>query len=217
MKRFFTLVLLTFALPIFAQVEIQEKNVNIDGSKNGFVITIPYATADLAEKELKDELKSWKGNYDGGKTIFVDDCKLKEMGDNTFDVFARVEENPDGGAIVYVAIDLGGAFMSSGEHGAQFKVIEGKLYKYGVKTAKSAVDDEIKEEEKVLKEREKELGDLEKDQEKMEKEIEDYKKKIEENEKAIEESKKKQEEKKSEIKEQEEKVGEVTKKKEAIK
>lgn len=217
MKITTSLLALFTAVTINAQVKVEEKSVNIDGSKNGFYVTIPFASEKQAENALKDELKDWKGKYQTKGFIFVDDCSLKDMGDNTFDVYAKVEANPDGGAFVSVAIDLGGAFLNSGEHGAQFKYIQGRLQSYGVKAAKSAVEDEIKAEEDILKTKQKELSDLESDQAKKEKEIEDYKKKIEENEKAIEESKKNQETKKGEIKEQEVKVQEVIKKKEAIK
>lgn len=217
MKKLFTLFIALITIGSYAQVDVKEKNVNIDGSKNGFYISIPYGDKKQIEKELKNELKSWKGNYKDGSFIFVDDCKLKDVGDNTFDVYAKVEENPDGGAFVSVAIDMGGAYMNSGEHGAEFKAMETRLYNFGVSSAKSVVDDEIKVEEDVLKEKEKELSDSEKEQEKMEKEIEDYKKKIEENEKAIEEAKKNQETKKEEIKEQENVLEAAKKKKEAVK
>lgn len=217
MKKLATLFIALFAISAFAQVSVEEKKVNIDGSKEGFYVSIPYGTQKQIEKELKDELKSWKGKFSSKDYIFVDDCKLKEMGKNTFDVFAKVEENPDGGAFVSLAVDLGGAFLNSGEHAAQAKVINGRLHNFGIKAAKSVVDEEIKEEEKMLKERQKELEDLEKEQEKLEKEIEDYEKKIEDNKKAIEEAKKNQESKKGEIAEQEEKVKAVVKKKEAVK
>ena len=146
--------------------------------------------------------------------MFADDCKMKDMGDNTFDAYGTVEENGEEGVFVLVAIDLGGAYLNSGEHGDQFKVMEKILQKWAIDVAKEVVGEEIKEEEKVLKDKEKELEDLEKEQEKLEKEIEDYKKKIEENEKAIEESKKAQEEQKEKIKEQQG-VVEATKKKQS--
>ncbi len=217
MKKITTLIIALMTFGAFAQVSVEEKKVNIDGTKEGFYVSIPYGTLKQIEKELKDELKDWKGKYKGGSFVFVDDCKLKEMGKNTFDVYAKVEENGDGGAFVSVAIDLGGAFLNSGEHSAQAKVINARLQKFGVKAAKSVVDEEIKAEEKALKERQKELEDLEKEEEKMKKAIEDYKKKIEETEKSIEEGKKSQESKKGEITEQEEKVKAVIKKKEAVK
>ena len=87
----------------------------------------------------------------------MDDCKLKEMGKNTFDVYAKVEENPDGGAYVSVAIDLGGAYLNSAGDAKKAKYIQAKLQKFGVTAAKNVVDEEIKEEEKALKERQKEL------------------------------------------------------------
>lgn len=206
MKKTITLLLTLLALQSFGQVTVEEKKVNVDGTKNGFYVSVPYGDQKSLEKALKDELKSWKGKYSEKGFVFVDDCKLKEMGDNTFDVYAKVEANPDGGGNISVAIDLGGAILSSNEHPAQAKVINGKLHKFGVKAAKGVVDEEIKEEEKILKEKNKELEDLEKEQEKLEKEIEDYKKKIEDNKKEIEEAKKNQEAKKEEIKTQEEKV-----------
>ena len=217
MKKLSLLFISLFTLSAFAQVSVEEKKVNIDGSKNGFYVSIPYGTAKDIEKELKEELKDWKGKFSNKDYIFADNCKLKEMGKNTFDVFAKVEENPDGGAFVSVAVDLGGAFLNSNEHSAQAKIINARLHKFGVKAAKSVVDGEIKAEEKLLKDRQGELKDLEKEQEKKEKEIEDFKKKIAENEKAIEELKKNQESKNDEIKDQEEKLKKVEQKKEAVK
>lgn len=217
MKTIFTLAIAFISIASFAQIKVSEKNVNIEGNKDGFFIEIPYGTSKQVDKALKKELKSWKGNYKGGKYHFVDDSKNKKMGDNTFDVYAICEENSDGGGNISVAIDLGGAFLNSGMHSDQFKLMEGILYEFAVKIAKDVVQEEVDEQEKILKTREKELSDLEKEQEKMEKEIEDFKKKIEQNEKAIEESKKNQETKKEEIKTQQGVVQEVIKKKEAVK
>jgi len=217
MKKTLTLLLALITISSFAQVTVEEKKVSIEGPKNGFYVSIPYGDQKIIEKALKDELKSWKGKYSDKKFIFVDDCELKEMGDNTFDVYAKVEENPEGGGFVSIAIDLGGAILNSSEHPSQAKAIDARLHKFGVKTAKDVINDEIKEEEKILKERDKELKDLEKDQKKLEDDIEDLKKQIEKNKEAIEESKKAQEAKKEEIKKQKEKVKATEKKKNAVK
>ncbi len=217
MKKITTLFLALMAVSTFSQVTVKEEKVNIGGNKDGFTVDIPYGDVKQIEKALKDELKDWKGKYSDKDYIFADDCKLKEMGKNTFDVFAKVVEKPEGGAIVSVAVDLGGAFLNSKDHNDKSKVMQTKLKKFGVSTAKNVVDEEVKEQEKVLKEREKELADLEDEQKKMEKEIEDYKKKIEESEKSIEESKKAQGDKKAEIKAQEAVVKKTVEKKEAVK
>ena len=219
MKKIFTLALSFIAFQAFSQeVLIKETNVNIDGSKNGFEISIPYADKKTAEKELKDLFKSWKGSFSDKKGVMKsDDCKNKKMGENTFDVYGTVVEKGEEGSTVFIAVDLGGAYLSSKDHSNQFKVMEGELKTWAIKTATVYVQEIEKQEEKKLKDQQKELEDLEKDQAKMEQEIEDYKKKIEENEKAIEQSKKDQETKKEEIKTQEGVLQEVIQKKERIK
>lgn len=220
MKTISTLALMLLAISSFSQIKMNEKSVNIDGmesSKSGFFIEIPYGTAKQVEKALKKELKGWKGNFKGGKTFFVDDVKNKKMGDNTFDAYAKCEENSDGGGNISIAIDLGGAYLNSSEHGSQFKIMEGIIYEFAVNIAKDVIQDEIDHENGVLKAKEKELSDMEKDVKDWEKEIEEMKKKIAENEAAIEESKKDQEGKKEEIKAQEGVVSAVQKKKEAVK
>lgn len=218
MKKILSLAAICLSLTSFSQVGVKETNVNIDGGKNGFEIEIPYADKKTTEGELKELFKSWKGSFSEKKGIMKsDDCKNKDMGENTFDVFGTVVENGEDGSKALIAVDLGGAYLSSSEHASQFKVMESILKTWGVKTAQVFVEEIVKTEEKLLKDKEKELEDLEKEQEKMEKENEDYKKKIEENEKAIEDSKKGQEEKKTEIKTQEGVVQEVVKKKEGIK
>ncbi len=217
MKKLTAFLLTLLTISAISQVSVEEKKVAIDGTKDGFYVNIPYGTKSQIEKELKEELKSWGGKYSESDYIFVQTCKLKDMGKKTFDVYALVSENADGGAVVLIAIDLGGAFLNSTEHADQAKVMHSKLHDFGVLAAKNVVNEEIKAEKKMLEERQKELADLEKDQAKLEGEIEDYKKKIAENEKAIEESKKNQETKKEEIKAQEGKVKVVEAKKEAVK
>ena len=137
MKKIFTLALTFMAFTSFSQeVLIKETNVNIDGSKNGFQISIPYADKKTTEKELKDLFKSWKGSFSSKKDVMkADDCKDKAMGENTFDVFGTVQENGDEGSTVFVAVDLGGAYLSSKEHANQFKVMEGDLKIWAIKTA----------------------------------------------------------------------------------
>ena len=149
MKKLTTLFIALFAIGAYAQVEVDEKNENIDGTKSGFVVSIPYGTQKQIEKELKDELKDWKGKFSNKGFIFADDCKLKEMGKNSFDVFARVDENPEGGAYVSIAIDLGGAHLTSKHHNDQVKVIRACLQKFGINAAKNVVGEEVKTEEKI--------------------------------------------------------------------
>jgi hypothetical protein len=217
MKTIFTLVIALLSVTAFSQIKVEGKTVSVNGSHPGFEITIPYGDKKMIEKELKSELKSWKGNYKSGELIFVDDCKLKEMGKNTFDVYAKVRDITEGGAVVSVAIDLGGNYLSSNEHGSQYKIIEARLYKFGVKAAKNVVAEDVKAEEKLLKEKEGELSDLKKEKEKKEKEITDYEAKIKKNQEDILANEASQGDKTIEITTQKEKVVQTIKKKEAIK
>jgi hypothetical protein len=218
MRKLSVFLLVFTSLSGFSQVSVEEKKVNVDGTTHdGFYVSIPYGTLKELEKSVKEELKGWDGKVKDGDFIFADDCKLKEMGKNTFDVYAKLEANPTGGAFLSVTIDLGGAFLNSNEHGAQAKVMNTRLHNLGITVAKNAVGEEVKLEEKALKDRQKELEDLLAEQAKLEKEIEDYKKRITENEKAIEVAKSNQETKKGEITAQEEKLKAVEQKKEAIK
>lgn len=217
MKKILLLFTALLSFTAFSQITIDEKKVNIDGSKEGFYITIPYGDVKTMENEFKNELKGWKGKISTKGFLFADDCSLKEMGDNTFDVYAKVEENPKGGVFISVAIDLGGAFLSSNEHSDKAKIIESKLNKFAVKASKNLMNDEVKTEGKALKASEKVLSDLEKEQKKLEKEVDDYKKKIKENEQKISDSKAAQDKQKSAIKEQAEKLKSVEKKKASVK
>ena len=217
MKTIFTLVIAMLSVTAFSQIKVDGKTVNVNGSHPGFEVSIPYGNKKMIEKELKNELKSWKGNYSGGDLIFVDDCKLKEMGKNTFDVYAKVMDIGEGGATVSIAIDLGGTYLSASEHSSQYKIIEARLYKFGVKAAKSVVAEDIKTEEKLLKEKEGELSNLKKEKEKKEKEIADYESKIKNNQEDIKANETSQGDKESEITAQKEKVSKAIKKKDAIK
>lgn len=58
MKKTVTLLLALLTLNNFAQVTVEEKKVNIDGPKNGFLLSVPYGDQKSLEKALKDELKS---------------------------------------------------------------------------------------------------------------------------------------------------------------
>ncbi len=217
MKTIFTLVIALLSATVFSQIKVEGKTVHIDGRKPGFEVTIPYGDKKMIEKELKNELKSWKGSYKSDGSIFVDDCKLKEMGQNTFDVYAKVMETGEDGATIFVAVDLGGSYLSPSEHSPQYKVIESKLYKFGVIAAKNVIAQDIKVEEKLLKERENELITLKKEKEKKEKEIADCEAKIKKNQEEIEVNETSQIDKEKEIEAQKEKVAETIEKKEAIK
>ena len=215
------------AMGATAQISIKVSETNEsynNGSHNSLVVTVYEQEAKEVEKLFKSELKKMKGKVSSKKELFADDCELKDMGENTFDVYAKVTPRKDGEVEVAMAVDLGGAYLNSRDHSDKYKVMEGVMHEFGVSATKAAIGNEMKDQEKVLAGYEKEQKDLEKDKERLEKSIEDNEKRIEQAKKDIEQAKKdieqnksEQEMKKASIKEQTARVADVKKKMDAVK
>jgi len=216
MKQFLTLLLTGISVGLFAQNEVkvsEETQPFSVGSKNSIVVTIPYGKTDIAEKALKSELKDWNGKYNSSKGEYTTmQASFKAMGPKAFDAYARIISTGDV-VKVAVAVDLGGAYLTSREHKAQYDAMVDRLKAFAIKTGKECVAEELKAEQKVLSTLEKEQKDLEKEKESMLKSIEDYKKKISETENKIGENTSNQSKKKEEITKQTEKISAVDKKK----
>lgn len=221
MKKIFTLIALaTFGISAMAQkIEVRESNENLGGGNNNSltVNVVAKSKGDVEDamrsffKDLDGKTSSSKGEYKG------DDCKIKAMGENTFDIYGKVEEVKGEGFKMMIAVDLGGAFMSSSQHKDQYKVIKEKVYDLAVKIQKNAIGSDLKDAEKLLEKMEDQQKDLEKDKKNLEGDIEDYKKKIADAEKKIKENESAQEKKKEEIGGQKKVVEGVKKKMEAVK
>lgn len=194
-------------LNLFAQkVEVSEKSHDFDGvQRNAIEVVIPYGTTKEGEKVLKDELKDWKGKYSSKKdVVFVDDAYLKkDIGENTFDVYATVVDKGNDQVSVVISIDLGGAHLSSSMHPEQYKIIETKMRSWGVEAAKEIMLERIKDEEKVLSNLEKDLENLQNKKEKIVKDVADANANIAAAEATIEHTDKDSEDGKKEIKKQE--------------
>lgn len=208
----FTLV----GLALFAQntVTVSEENTNFSvGSKNSIVVNIPYGSMDVIEKALKSELKDWDGKYNSSKGEYTSmQARLKEMGDKPFDAYAKIITSDDVIKVAF-AIDLGGAFMTSSHHSAQFNEMRAVVKKFAIETAMECVEEDLRVETKKLEVAEKDQKDLEKEKENLLNSIDDYRKRISEAEKKIEQNMTNQSNKKSEISTQAQKVKEIEKKK----
>ena len=202
MKNLFTLGMLVIASVAFSQdkITIKEEVVAIDGtSRNSLTVVLSGSNNDDAKKAWKKRLKDLKGKVSDKTMIFGDDCKLKEMGDNSFDVYSLVEEATDEGVRLVVAFDLGGAYLSTAAHPDKYPAAEKLLYSFAVEQAKSAVTGQIESNQKILKGFEKALGGLEKEKAGHESDIKDAEKKIAEAKSAIEKNIANQSNKKTEI------------------
>lgn len=168
------------------KISVNEETASIDGtSRNCLTAIIPGGEVSGINKALKKELKDLKGKVSDKKFLFADDCETKSMGDNSFDVYAVVQDAGDAGAKVVVAFDLGGAYANSKDHPDRFSSAQKIVRDFAVEQTKESIKAESKAAEKLLGSMEKDLAGLEKDKSKLESDIEDYKKKILEAQEAI--------------------------------
>ena len=165
MKNLFTLILLAATSIASAQnkIVVTESMVAIDGtSRNSMTVIIEDANTDAVKKAWKKQLKELKGKVSDKTIIFGDDCKLKEMGDNTFDVYSLVENAIDEGVRLVVAFDLGGAYLSTANHPNLYPAAEKIVYGFALAQAKAVILKAIESSKKVLSGLEKILVDWKK-------------------------------------------------------
>ena len=221
MRILFILFSFTFCFSTtFSQYKIgvSEKSVGFEsGNHNAFTVIVYECSSKDVEKHWKKEMKDMKANVSSKKNEMKgDDAKIKDMGENTFDIYAITNET-DNGIELSVAYDLGGAFLSSGQHAEQSKIIKDLMYDFAVKSTKEGIRGILKKEEGVQHHLEKEHESLVKNKEKLEKDIENWEKSIEKAKKDIEQNKKDQDDKKKEIEAQSKVVEEVKAKEKAVK
>jgi hypothetical protein len=181
MKNIFLFSAILFSSFAFGQkaISVTEAEEQINNSKyNSLSVMVYSGNVDDVKKAWKKQLKEMKGKVSDKKVLFADDCELKAMGDNSFDVYSRLEEVSTEGVRLIVAVDLGGAYLSSVAHGDKFKAMRDVIYNFGVAQNKAVVGVEIEAQNKVLSGLEKELADLEKQNQKLDKDLADYKEKI---------------------------------------
>lgn len=183
MKNTLILALLLIGSTAFAQKDIvimEGASAFSTGSQNALYFTIYNGNIKELTKAWEKELKGWKGKVGGKGEIFVDDCKVKSMGDNTFDVYSKIEDVLGEGTRVWTAFDLGAAYLSSTAHPDRHNAARLLLYNFAVEQTKEVVKAEIGVAQKLLSDRESELAALVKKQQKLESDIASYLKQIEE-------------------------------------
>ncbi len=193
MKKFTVLALLmVFGISAsFAQFIEEGIQLMSQGSYNSLSMELPKtgqkdvqkAWEKFASKTLKGKTKYDKKSGE----IFTDNAKYKSLSNNDFDVYARVVASGTS-SIITVWYDLGGAFLHSEQHPAEFKVVEKQLYEFALIVARDMLEDEIKAEEKAMKKLESDLKKLGKEKEGYEQDIEKAKETIIAREKDIDQN-----------------------------
>jgi len=209
-KKVLTLMILaTLGYNAMAQVKAtmkEEMRSNSKGSFSCIVMDFPATSYDKVKDSWNSFIKEYKGKTDytkKDKEFFTDDASIKDMSENTVDIYARLTDREDKGSEFAVWFNLGVNYLSQKDFPSK-------------KLSADVLEDQLKEEEKKMKKIEDELKDFEKEESKRKSDIEDYKatiKKMEDNIKKAEDDIKKaienQGTKKTELSDQKKKVTEV--------
>jgi len=217
MKTYVIIIaVIIFNTVLFAQkIKVQETSENIGGGTHNALSVTLYG---VSPSDAEDAFKSFMKKYDGKKSskdgaIFIDHAMVKEISNNTIDIYGKALGKKDDKEIIFViAFDLGGSFLNSSEHKAQYVIAERIVKEFAIKTTKDAIEGELKAAQKLQSKMEDQQKSLEKDKSDLESDIENYKSKIKKAEDDIVKNKADQEKKKAEIEAQKKAVEEVQKK-----
>lgn len=214
MKKIFLMLFVITTVTCFGQrkIKIHEEREKIaNGTNNALVATIYESTPDAIEKSWKQLMKGYDAKVSNKKEIFADDALIKDMSVNTCDIYAFTRKINDDETELVVAVDLGGAYLSSSEHSSKYKIMEKILKDFAVEASSDAIKEKLKSSQKVLDVLTKDNDNLIRDKEHLEKQIEDYKQKIADNEKSIEKNTSQQADKQKEIENQKTIIQEIEK------
>jgi hypothetical protein len=219
MKHIVIAILAFLSVSTYAQkIKVEEEKANLGGGKNpALSVTIYEASEDDINSGWKSIMKSYSGKVttkDQGH--MADNVVVKELSNNTCDVYYKVEKINEKEHKLIISVNLGGAFMSPSEHAAQTAYWKKVMQEFASKTSKEAVASELKDSQKVLSKLQSTQHGLEKDQESLKKDIENYKTKIKQAEEDIAKNNTDMGKKKTEIEAQQKVVDGYQKKKDAI-
>ena len=221
-KKYLSLAfVLAGAMALAQEVKVKETSESFfNGSHNAFVTTVYIEDLSKVQKEWKSKMKDfgYSNSDDKGKEYFFDNVKFKDLSNNTMDVYAKFEELKGEKSVrVYIAIDMGGDYVSGGAHGKEADYMKKLMQEWAIKVSKDFVEDQWKEQNKALLKLQDKQKDLEKDNKNLDGDIKNYEEKIKKAKEDIEKNKKDIETKKTEIEAQKKVTDDVKKKLDSIK
>lgn|ERR1700752_1181584 len=221
-KQILTIAVAISSLQLFAQdVKVRESNESFsNGNHNSLTVTLYVTDISMVEKEWKSKMKDFGYDKSSEKKdeYFFDNVVMKDLGNNTMDVFSKVtEQKGEKSVLLTAAFDLGGAYLSSSEHKDKFEYVKKMMHDFAVKISKEELDDQIKAAGKVLSNIQDKQAGLEKDNKGLADDITNYNAKIKKANEQIEQNKKDIETKKGEVAAQQKVVEGIKAKKESVK
>lgn len=216
-KLLFVLVALSCTAVYAEKIKVSEEHADINGGKqNALTVTIPDVEKRVVEKEWCRLMKGYDAKVSDKKEIFADNALIKTMSANTVDVYAKLEETKEG-IKLSVGFDLGGAYLSSKLHPAQYAAAEKIMTDFARDAAIAALEEKISDEGKKLKDINGKQSDLVKSKDKMKSNIEKWKEEIKDAEKKIEQNDKDQDATKKAIEDQQKVIDALQNKKKNVK
>lgn len=174
------------------------------GTNNCFYLELPSADNKLAADAWKDFVKDYKGKTKYNKKqkeYFTDNATIKDMSENTVDIYARFDP-----AQITVWFDLGGAYLSSSIHPDRYPAVGKMLSAYYLALSKELAKADVKLKEDELKTLRNDLKKLENENKDYNETIKKAKEAIAKAEKDIEANQQQQTAKQQAIKEKEAEV-----------
>jgi len=183
MKKILILPAFIISLSAFSQsISVKEGNEKFStGSQNAVVTTIYENNANDVINEWKKILKDFKNEKvkEDNNEVFGDNIIVKDWGNNPVDFYTKFEENKSAKTVkMMVAVDLGGAYLTSSADKSKYNFIEKLVKDFAVKQTKAPLEEAVKDAEKLLAKKEDQQKDLEKDNKNLNNDIIDYKAKI---------------------------------------
>ena len=217
-KILLTTIALACVLTSFAQkIKVNEADEKIgNGTNNTLEVSIYGATIKDIEHEWKSMMKDYGAKVSSKDGLFADNATIKEMGNNTIDIYEKCVDKKNGEIKFMVAFDLGGAYLSSGAQPDKYKIAEKIVHDFAVKITKEAIDEQLKQQQKALNKLNDQQKDLVHDNDKLNKEVKNYQEKIKEDQDALVKNKADQEKKKQEVADQQKIVNDTDKKAKAV-
>lgn len=171
------------------------------GSHEALTTTISENTADRVMSEWKSVMKDYKHEKvkQSGDEVFADNILIKEWGNNPVDVYAKFnEDKKDRTVKMAVAVDLGGAYLTSADKEKQ-RYMEKLMKDFAVRLTKEPIAEGLKEQTKALEKLDDQQKHLEKEKKNLQEDIVNYKNKINKAEKDLVQKKTELEKKKQEV------------------
>jgi hypothetical protein len=134
------------------------------------------------ESQILKEWKSLMKKYDAKVSkesgdLFADNTLLKDVSNDTLDVYARTKKD-DNGIKLMVAMQTGGQFLSPSKNSGEFSRMKNLLEDFARRLTKASIMQQHKEAEKVYDKAVRTQAELVRENEDLNKDIENYKQKI---------------------------------------